>query len=349
MQNDDLVAECAAVIDVPRDGPPSSFVLHAPLELLARALLLERAPDHARELGRRRLSWLADAYLAAGPAAPEGESSSLPPVDTVVSSLAAAGHAPILLMLRERVPAVARTFGDRLVATEVARTPDWALRWPSTRADDGAPRGDLAERLAAPRSPGPLGSDFIYPTMSLTEGSGLSAEVLEDPLRGLGVPDARRALLRVAAHSMLQDDADAAPYGWSHCLTMPQAVLAVTALGADPGVAIGVAATYVLGFRATKGKVALDPAFVPDAGTAAGRVWRADDDALAAITDDLVAVGLVHPDAHLAKYTLACLDAADADPDAARLFLSACAHLQEWWHAVPHPDDPILRGLGTTV
>ena len=30
-------------------------------------------------------------------------------------------------------------------------------------------------------------------------------------------------------------------------------------------------------------------------------------------------------DAHLVKYTLACLDAADADPGAARLYLSAAA------------------------
>ena len=48
-----------------------------------------------------------------------------------------------------------------------------------------------------------------------------------------------------------------------------------------------------------------------------------------------------HPDAHLAKYTVACLDAASADPEATRLFLAAAAHLGAWWRQLPS-DDPLL-------
>jgi hypothetical protein len=44
-----------------------------------------------------------------------------------------------------------------------------------------------------------------------------------------------------------------------------------------------------------------------------------------------VTFGAVHPDAHVAKYTLACLDASAADPDAGSLFLAAAAHLHEVW------------------
>jgi hypothetical protein len=218
-----------------------------------------------------------------------------------------------------------------LVSTEVARHPDWSLSWPRTRRTSGPSTNDLAARLAAPRSPGDPGSDFIYPTMHLTDASGLAVEVLEDPLCGMNVADARRILLRTAAYSMLQDNPDAAPYGWTHCLTMPQAVLVAAEHGADPDIAIAVAATYVLGFRSTQGRVRLDMSVTPSRETAAGRVWHAADDELPAIVDELVAFGAIHEDAHVAKYTLACLDATEADPDAGRLFLAAAAHLHECW------------------
>lgn len=331
----DVIVECAAVVDVPKAAPPDSFVLHAPLELLARALLLERLPTQVRPAARDRIRWLADRYLAAGaPAAAVAPPPSLD-IDDVVLSLAAAGHAPILLSLRPRVSSVPETFGTRLVAIELARNPDWVFAWPTTRRNTGEPSLDLAERLAAPRSPGDPGSDFIYPTMHLTETSGLAAELLDAPLRGLQVGDARRTLLRVAAHSMLQDNPDSAPYGWTHCLTLPQAVLDVAARGADPEVAVAVAATYVLGFRATQGRVRLDPTFTPARRTAAGRIWAAAEDDMPGLVDELVTFGALHADAHVAKYTLACLNATANDPDAGRLFLAAAAHLHAWWQAQP--------------
>lgn len=341
MDDTNLIAACAAVIDVPKADPPSSFVLHAPLELLARALLLERIPEPAREGARERLQWLAESYAAAGPSAPHAPELAVD-IDDLVVSLAAAGHAPILLSLRPRVPAVPRTFGARLVATELARYPDWTLTWPRQRQAGGAGSGDLADRLAAPPSPGDPGSDFIFPTMHLTESSGLAEKVLDEPLRGLSVPDARRVLLRVAAQSMLQDSPEAAPYGWSHCLTMPQAVLHAADHGADPDVAVGVAATYVLGFRSTQGRVSLDAAWEPPRHSPVGRMWFAGDEERAGLVDELVAYAAVHPDAHLAKYTLACLDACETDPAATHLYLAAAAHLHEWWRAAPLPDDPLL-------
>src|SRR4029450_4388026 len=214
----ELIAACARVIDVPKAAPPDSFLLHAPLELLARALLLERVSAEAPPRARARIGWLADKYAAEGPGADPASDATDLDADDLVLSLAAAGHAPILLSLRPRVPAVPETFGARLVATEVTRYPDWRLSWPGARRSDGIPSGDLAERLAAPRSPGDPASHFPYPTMSLTETSGLAAEVLDAPLQGMHAEEARRILLRVAAHSMLQDNRDAAPYGWTHCL-----------------------------------------------------------------------------------------------------------------------------------
>jgi hypothetical protein len=340
----DLIEGCAAVIDIPTVAAPSSFELHAPLELLARAILLPQVPASTIPLARRRLRWIADRYQVGDSDSPTaGHDVRLPDLDDVVVSLAAAGHGPILLALRGRVPAIPADFGNRLLVTEIARHPEWRLAWPLQRDPRGAGSGDLERRLAAPRSPGDPGSDFIYPTMHLVDDSGLAADVLDEPLRGLPVAEARRILLRVAAHSMLQDDPAAAPYGWTHCLTMPQAVLDLPGQGADADLAVAVAATYVLGFRSTQGQVVLEPEWSPEPGSAAHRVWFAREDELPSIISELVSFGAVHPDAHVAKYTLAALDAADADPEAARLYLAAIAHLHAWWRASPPAGDAILE------
>jgi hypothetical protein len=157
---------------------------------------------------------------------------------------------------------------------------------------------------------------------------------------------------------MLQDDADQAPYGWSHCLTLPQAALGVAPAATDPADAIAVAATYVLGFRATLGRETLDPGWAPEpldlvddadrldalAGhpdEAAAATWYAPEPIVAPLVARLAGYAAAHPDAHLAKYTVACLDAASADPDAAHLFLAAAAFLGAWWRQLPS-DDPLL-------
>src|SRR5690242_6366140 len=118
----DLVAACAAVIDIPKADPPTSFELHAPLELLARALLLERLPAEHRSAAHDRLRSITDQYAAAA-AGLDDPPPLTATTDEMVLSLAAAGHAPILSSLRARVDVVPTTFGDALVATELARYP----------------------------------------------------------------------------------------------------------------------------------------------------------------------------------------------------------------------------------
>ena len=198
--------------------------------------------------------------------------------------------------------------------------------------------------------------------MALVEQSGLAAELLAGPTESIGLRSARRTLLRVAAWSMLQDDPDHAPYGWTHCLTMPQAALGIAPTAHEPADAVAVAATYVLGFRSTLGKVALDPHWSPEpltglgpeaelstrldalAGSpdeAAAATWHAPGTSVPAIVSRLAGYAASHPDAHLAKYTVACLDAASADPEADRLFLAAAAFLGAWWRRLPS-DDPLL-------
>ena len=48
---------------------------------------------------------------------------------------------------------------------------------------------------------------------------------------------------------------------------------------------------------------------------------------------EVATAAALHEDAHLVKYTLACLHAAADDREFAGLYLAAAAHLVEWWRA----------------
>ena len=269
--------------------------------------------------------------------------------DDVIPRLSAAGHGSILLFLLPRVAPRSRAASRPLrgLVRELARQPDWGLTWHLDRGPAPTGGGDLVAALRRPRSPGDPGSDFIFPTMSLVEGSGLAEELLDGPTRTVSLSQAVEDLQRLAAASMLQDTPEAAPYGWSHCLTMPQAVLGLARAGAaDAERAIAVAATFVLGFRATQGTVEVDPTWSPRAagepldaldGTpaeAAAGAWHATNGERAAVVARLASRAAAHEDAHLVKYTLACFDAARDDPGASRLYLAAAAHLSAWWRAL---------------
>ena len=66
-----LIEAVAAVLTPPRREPADSFVLHSPLELIARAALLPYVEPSARPDARRRLVELGDGYRTASPPAIE--------------------------------------------------------------------------------------------------------------------------------------------------------------------------------------------------------------------------------------------------------------------------------------
>ena len=345
---------------VPRADPANSFVLHAQLELMARIGLLEYVSNDVSCGALRRIDALADEYTVTGPAAPDPVESAFGSVveaveelaaalnradldrvdaavtwlavrvsgseagpllgEVVVASLAAAGHAPIGLHLLNRVAqGVLPVALLRGPLRELARHPNWKLTWFRSMQTGG---GDVAEALAAVPHLGRPGSDFIYPLMSQAErvAPGLLGGVLDTE------PDvAAHTLSRAAVWSMLNDDPSQAPYGWSHCLTMPQAVMSLAGRGVEARTAVAVAATFVVGFRAAHGLLPLGPL----------------DDATAAIrgrheappVEQLADFASLHHDAHLVKYTLACIHAADDDPDWRPVYLHAAAFLADWWRA----------------
>jgi len=382
----DLADLVATVISQPKDAPADSFVLHAPLEVLARRSLLAQVAPSRRGAARERLVAVAlrfhesgaalalrtprvHASVAAGVAElgraiAEGDLDAVDPtaawlaavagpqdllglVDVVVPSLSAAGHGSILLELLGRSAPRSRAAVGliRPIAREAARHPDWTLTWQVGARLAGSTADRLVAGLLATPRIGRPGSGSIYPLMHQAEASGVGPEVVSASLPA-GAPSAAvaQALARVASLSMLLDDPDATPYGWTHCLTIPQAITAVAPAATRPDEALAVAATHVVGFRAAlsirevparyepndPGVEALEALDLPPA-LAAAAIHHVGRDELPAVRSELVSYAAAHEDAHLAKCTLALLDAAASDPGAERLHLSAATHLSAWW------------------
>ena len=358
--------QVARVLAVPRLAEADSFVLHAPLELLARSTLLSLIHSDALPEALVQIDNIAMQYEAFGPAyLPTVRSAAVPLSDAldsgdldqvdasviewcskgdlltflrglsgvIVDRLSGAGHASIYVNLLQRLApeSDAARLMVRGLARDIARRPDAKVKWINSRTAT-VPTGNLLENLLAPESPGPIESNFIIPTMESVDRAGIAQKLLDSATLGLSVDDARQVLLRVAAWSMLQDEPTSAPYGWSHCLTMAQGTLSMAHLTSDPGRAIAVAATFVLGFRATLGRVRLDPAWHPSPDHPSARIWNASESEFAGLMTQVLTAGATHHDAHLAKYVLACHQASLDDPEAARLFAAAGAYLVHWWN-----------------
>ena len=126
-----------------------------------------------------------------------------------------------LALLRPLVREVARLPELRIEWTRGdwthERTPDADGRPSPTRWRTNTPPRSSRERLHLPhRAPGrqPAGRrhDLIAPTLPRTSPPRAPPSCASPP------------------RSMLQDDPTYAPYGWTHCLTLPQSVLGITAL-----------------------------------------------------------------------------------------------------------------------
>jgi hypothetical protein len=392
--DDDLFDVAAEAIAVPKRDPADSFVLHAPLELLARRALLRLTPDPRRDAVRKRMLWVAAKYTRASepvaPAVPAVAPDSasvaslasgrtalvealtagdLDAVDTaarwfsdhasteevltlapaLVDSLAAAGHASIYFSLLPRVAPDRRAARSLLrpLVHEAARAPQLRITWVRDGVARSVPDGDRLERALAtvPRL-GLPGTDFIYPIVHQVDGPhGVARAAIADALPA-DADAAVKAILRVAARSMIQDDPTYAPYGWTHCFTLPQAVTNVVPTLPDADVGLAIAATYVAGFRAAEAAHDVDLDRVPervdldvvaaldaDPSDAAAAAFHADDTGIARLRTELAARNGAHEDAHLAKYTLACIQAAERDPESRNLYFAAASHLTAWWAA----------------
>lgn len=377
LSDDDLVTNVMSVLASPPAVEADSFILHAPLELMTRAELLASVNPSQRSQARRRIIEIAGEWTRHAPHVPSPDDGPTPSLreavaagdadqadralvdlaahqsidqfvataaDAFLSHLGGAGHLAIYLdhLTRQRRPSPSVLASGRALIRDIARHPDWTIDWINgSSAASSQPATSFLDVLADPPSAGAPGNNFIFPTMHLVDTTGMAAQLLSAPANSMPIDEARRQLLRIAAMSMLQDDPHNAPYGWSHCLTMPQATLSIAPQTADTRRAIAIAATYVLGFRSTQSKTALDLDWRPghpsghealldaDLDDAVATAWHTDDPQQ--VQRELATYASAHPDAHLAKYTLACFHAAHADPVAAPLFRAAASRLAIWW------------------
>jgi len=354
---DNVVAAAAAAVSIPKVAPADSFVLHAPLELMARAQLIAfvdpaRHGDAIAMVDRLRVQYEAAGESVPAPAPADGPVRPQVLLDAiaagdayavdalavawlprmsaaevcgalgaaVVPSLAAAGHAPIGLSLLLRASARGDAMSPvvlRGTLRALAAHPDWRVSWHETICGAGNP-STLHEALRSAPHLGQPGNNFIFPLMTQAQQPGVADRLLGPVLADqFDVREATRTLTRAAAWSMLHDDPEQAPYGWSHALTMPQAVLSLAGAGVPEREALAVAATFLLGFRVADGGQPLPERIEPMVARASAR--------------DVATAAALHDDAHVVKYTLACLHAAADDREFEGLYLSAAASLLDWW------------------
>ncbi len=283
-------------------------------------------------------------------------------------TLTGAAHTHIGLMLIARMwsdvgPAalsLART-GVRMLA----QAPDMNLRRVTRHRMIENPEKELESLLSqVPRLPTAKFTAGLQAIMQSAEDAGLVDQIVGDAL--LSSEDAEscegalRAVCRVAAYSMLSDNPEYAKYGWTHCLTMPQAAWALTRfLSARSFVAQAAhsAATWVMGIRAAAGNgslnlspelqpaaMELSEALVHSPAAAASVAWFASAEQRPEVVRTLATEAAIRNDAHLVKYVFACLDAARQDPSHAHLFHAAAAYLSASW-CLEQPRERILETL----
>jgi hypothetical protein len=390
-----LAAAVADRVAQPRDEPANSFVLHAPLELLARVALLPYVNHRFRPEARGRIAEIGDAFEQHEPAnlAADDRSFDSPSAatryltdamsvgelddvdaaarwltaqlrpaeladalaDTILPSLAAAAHAPIFFWLSPRVTPRGQMTGELLrpLVRELARQPSWKLRWIDQRTEQAtASAAEMTRALGNVPHLGEGPSNYIYPTMSRVDMPDLAPAILGSVCGPGLIRDRAQSITRAAAWSMLGEPTTHAPYGWSHALTMSQAAIGIASSCSDPSRALATAATFLVGFRASlavnplaqsfevePSRLSIDDALEagPDEAAAAG--WHARPEQRADLASHLATRAAIHPDAHLAKYVLACLDATGDDPQAARLYLAAAAKLVGYWASISTPEN----------
>lgn len=380
VSDDDLVAAVAEVLSVPRVGVPNSFVLHAPLELVARARLLPIVAPSEREEARQRIREIADKYESFGPGIGSGHldqtrepaggaydsardrasalleavlSGDLDETDRkavalvsgdvpggvsvaeilevlvpgLAASTAAAGHAPILFRFLFELGDRAGPFLALLrpVALALALDPEWRMRWFDVDRERCSQPAETDSRALGAVLSSTYGllepeSTSIHPQMMEAEQSGVARRLLGPVLGGNNEASAVE-VCRVAALSMIYDTAERAHFGWTHCLTMPYALLSLRRYEAWDGQMLAIAATEVLAFRGAQGTVEL--------GGHDAMLTGVDDDEYGRRRAGLVAEAAVSDDAHFVKYVENVLVAARWDREAADLYLCAGERLCE--------------------
>ncbi len=254
-------------------------------------------------------------------------------IDDVAPRTAAAAHAPIFLYHLRRISARGELTPSLLrpLARSLGQAPDWRVHWlDDHRAVSTGSIESLDECLRHVPLLGLPGSNFVHPLLQQVDHNADVTGALGASV-GPYTVDAARAVLRVAAASMLAEPPDHAPYGWTHCLTLPQALLGLAPVSRNPDRLLAMAATHVAAFRAALASRPLERIDI-------------ELERRHSAPEGLATAAATSHDAHVVKYVLATLDAAAFDPDAASLYLAAAQRLLDVWAESGDPTDPLAAG-----
>ncbi len=287
--------------------------------------------------------------------------------DLTLRTLTGAAHTHIGLMLMTRMFSDAGPAALGLARAGVrslAQAPGLNLKFVTSHRTLKDPETELASILRAVPVAPPQGPGMVA-MMQATEQAGLPDRLLGDALLSnadeVACEGALRTACRIAALSMLEDKPEGAKYYWTHCLTLPHAAWSLTrslpgrSFAAD---AAHTAAIWVMAIRASQGNGNLKPlpeleridmdlteALVHSPRAAASVAWFALPDERPRIEQTIATEAAIRNDAHLVKYTWACLDAAVQDPAHAPLFHAAAAYLCSIW-CLEQAKDGLVRNLG---
>lgn len=277
-------------------------------------------------------------------------------------TLTGASHSHIGLWLLLRHGMAASEAGDakllRAAVRRIAAEPNLQLSSFSGMAVAGGQKltqtpeqleHEVLEKLSNPPK-GQPGTASLRPLIQAGERTGnpdmLFGNIIRTDLTNEQVDAAFRAVLRVCAHSMLQDDLGQAKFGWSHCLTLPQAACGLANVNIDRKLALAATLVWITSYRSILSRIPLNFGWSPEAvdasisisealhtspATAAARVWHADPAEIPMIMRTLATEASIRTDQHLAKYTRACFDVVSFDPLHKHLYLAAAAHLCALW------------------
>lgn len=397
-----LCQQAAAIISNPPVKGGSSFTLHAPLELMARAGLLPLVEPRQRSLARLQLVASAAQFeTGTTPAAPPAKITPFPDPQSAKSeflgafkkgdaggleaivlqyasqfgtaslvhlltplalpTMTGASHSHIglwLLLRHARTSDIADATLLRAAARSLAGGAGNQLKSFSGMQIDGTQplaqpaaevEREILAKLANPPK-GKSGGTGMHGLISAGEATGnpdaLFGDFIRRDLTEAQIDAAFRAVLRACAHSMLQHNTTHAKFGWSHCLTLPQAACGLSSLNMQRKLGLAAALVWILAYRSTLSDRALDFEWAPEKlsgsasltealatspTTAASRVWHADAAELSAIKQTLATEASIRGDQHLIKYTRATLDMISFDPQHEQLYLAAAAHLCSVW------------------
>ena len=124
----------------------------------------------------------------------------------------------------------------------------------------------ISDKLANPPK-GRLGNQSIRSLVEEGEATGnadsLFGDLIRHDLDRAQIDAAFRAVLRVCARSMLQDDVNQAKFGWTHCLTLPQSACGLASLNTDRKLALAATLVWITAYRSVLSRRSLDLDWIP--------------------------------------------------------------------------------------